>query len=133
MNIKELVKVMGCIITLYVICFLILPIIYTNFYPVSNEAYIIFFVVNSIFFIISMIFFTNKIKYYIIADIIYMLLITIYSGGSYGIGISGIELDGLHSTVQTSGDFLGATIAIVLVLVIQFVIKGLVTILKKEK
>ncbi len=80
-----------------------------------------------------MLYFSNKMKYYVVADLIYMFLMIIYTGGSYGIGVSGLALDGLHSIVQKSGNLLGATIAIVLVLVIQFVIKGLFTILKKEK
>ena len=131
MKYSELIKVIICNVILYIICFLILPNVFTNFYPRSNEATCLFFAMHIVITFLFMMFCSMKMRYYLISDVIYLILMFIYSGGAYGIGISKIDLDGLYSSVSKSGDLFGSAVTILIVLVIQFAIRGLVFILKK--
>ena len=118
MKYNELIKVIICNVILYIICFLILPNIFTNFYPTSNEATCLFFAMHIVITFLFMMFCSMKMRYYLISDVIYLILMF-------------IDLDGLHSSISKSGDLFGSAVTILIVLVIQFAIKGLVFILKK--
>ena len=87
MKYSELIKVIICNVILYIICFLILPNVFTNFYPRSNEATCLFFAMHIVITFLFMMFCSMKMRYYLISDVIYLILMFIYSGGAYGIGI----------------------------------------------
>ena len=64
-----------------------------------------------------------KVRHLIVADIVYFLLIMVYSAkGAYGIGLRGISLDGLQAKYSHSEVLLGAAIAATVLVATQLIL-----------
>ena len=120
---KELLLVAASDIALYLIQFIIVPLIYSNVIGRSNEGIVVIIISTAIVTIIGMIVLSNKLRFWLVSIVLFALLIILYSPkGAYGIGVTGIDLDGLHSHYDVSARFLGISIIIGLVLFTQFAI-----------
>lgn len=96
---KMYVKISSLMLLLYVIQFVLFPRITPQYYPKSNEASAIFVISCGTILALGTLAINAKIKHWIPADLIYIMLVLLYSGhGAYGFGMSGITLDGLQST-----------------------------------
>ena len=94
---------------LYLTQFIIVPLFFAKYYPSSNEAFLIFLVLI--------------IAASVVADIVYFLLIMVYSAkGAYGIGLRGISLDGLQAKYSHSEVLLGAAIAATVLVATQLIL-----------
>ena len=97
---------------LYLTQFIIVPLFFAKYYPSSNEAFLIFLVLIIAASVVAVMIWNLKVRHLIVADIVYFLLIMVYSAkGAYGIGLRGISLDGLQAKYSHSEVLLGAAIA----------------------
>ena len=114
-------------VLLYIFQFLISPFLFDMYYPVSNEAYIIF-ITSSVFFTgIGFCVVNNRLIYWFVSDILYAILIIIScANGQYGIGFSTISLDGLRPFYSIRAAIIGAIIATAIIILIQLVVKGFI-------
>ncbi len=98
MNRKSLVimlKNTAVMFAVYLIQFVLMPLLFPNYYPRSNESVVILLATLLTGFILGVFLGSRKIKFWILPDILYGLMIMVYSGsGLYGIGLRGISLDG---------------------------------------
>lgn len=123
---SKLIKTLIIIICLYITQFLAMPFLFPSYFPISNEAYIIFVVTAILFLTFGYYFVNNKITYWLISDIIYSLLIIFcYSNGLYGIGWIRISLDGLQPSYSQKYVVVGSIIATIVILTIQLIIKAI--------
>lgn len=120
---SKLIKTLITIVCLYIIQFFIIPFLFHSYFPISNEAYIIFILTAIIFLNFGFYVVNNNIVHWLISDIIYLLLILCYSNGLYGIGQEKISLDGLQPSYSQKYVVIGSIIATVIILIIQLIIK----------
>ena len=65
---------------------------------------------------------TKKLRYWILPDILYCVLVLIYSGnGLYRVGMRGISLDGAHPYYDFSFALIWVGIIFVLIILIQLI------------
>lgn len=88
-------------IGLYMFHFLLIPFLYKNFIVFKNLDDVSGFVmiISTIIVVAAeMILVSEKIRYWLVSDVIYVILVYIYhEKGLYGIGMVGINLDGATS------------------------------------
>lgn len=86
-------------LAVYVLQFFVAPWVFPQYYPRSNEAAVILVLPVVAIAIIEVFFCLSKGKRWICSVVFYSLLLSIYDGyGLYGIGLSGILLDGAYPT-----------------------------------
>ncbi len=128
--VKTLVTIVkNCIVMfgIYVVQFILFPTLIPIYYPRSTESTFIFVITVIIGSILGICFISGKIKFWLIPDFLYGLLILIYSGkGLYGFGLYGITLDGL----QPKYDYLYALISVVILIVFLFIVQIIIVVLK---
>ncbi len=115
---------------LYLVQFVALPCLVPQFFPRSNEAYLLF----GIFALAAagMATWGLKLWHLLVADGLYFLLILVYPAeGAYGIGISGIALDGMQGAFSRSHVLMGAMIAALVLLTAQIVLMLIVKAMRK--
>ena len=118
-------------VCLYIIQFLIIPYLYSDVIGRGHEGMAVLCITTTIVTMIGMITFSNKFSFWLIGIVIYALLIILYSPeGAYGIGITGLDLDGLYAQYNPSARFLGICIVAGLVLFFQFVIWCIIKLFK---
>lgn len=123
---KLYIKSIITMMILYIIQFVIMPLVFPKFFPKSNEAYAIFIISSFIVLIFAFYLVNNKILPWIIADSVYSIMIIVYAGkGAYGIGMRGINLDGLQSKFIQSEAYIGAIISLCVIILIQLTIKAI--------
>ena len=122
-----LFPVLGMVI-IYVLQFLLFPILFPNFSSGTNEASALFIVPLVAFFVFVNVLSDVNIVRWAIADIIYCILIVIYNGqGLYGIGVKGIALDGNVPKYS----FEDAVMSSIVIALAMFVFQTLVLLVKK--
>lgn len=130
LNLGRKQKILFLIISMaviYAVQFLLLPNVLPQYYPISNEAWSILIVPLVVFTVVMNILTDVNIGVWIIVDILYGIMIGIYNGrGFYGIGLSGISLDGL----SPSYSFESALITILIIILILFVFQLLMRCLR---
>lgn len=116
---------------LYAIQFLITPLICENVIGRGNEAIATLFISTALITLIAMLIFSDKMRLWLIGIVLYATLIVCYSPmGAYGIGIVGLDIDGLQSYYDASERYLTIAIVVALVAFIQFTIWSLVKLIK---
>lgn len=131
---SKIVKTILIIIILYAFQFFIIPSLYATYYPVSNEAFFIFVLTSIILCGIGFCVVNDKLAYWLFSDVVYALLILINCGnGLYGIGLSGLSLDGRQSFYTPKATIVGSIIATIVILVIQLMIKGIISAYKAKR
>lgn len=99
LNLVRKQKILFLIISVavvYAVQFLLLPNFLPQYYPVSNEAWLIFIVPLVVFSVVMNILIDVNIGIWIIVDILYGIMMGVYNGrGFYGIGMRGVSLDGM--------------------------------------
>lgn len=119
-------------IVLYVVQFIVIPMIFPQYYPRSNNAYCIYMITFCIICICGIFITNKKIINWLMADAFYVILIIMYSNnGAYGIGLKGISLDGLQSSFSQSVLYIDVCILFVVLFVLQLLIMGIVKIVRK--
>ncbi|HHV29335.1 hypothetical protein [Acetivibrio mesophilus] len=128
---KALLMVVLSDLVLYVLQFLIIPLIYDNVIGRGNEAIAVLCITTVLITAAGMIVFSDKLRFWLLGALVYALLITLYSPeGAYGIGISGIDLDGLHSYYDASKRYFGIALVVILVTFLQLLVWCLVKLSK---
>lgn len=128
------IKTIVAIICLYILQFLLMPFLFSPYFPISNEAYIIFVVTAMIFLSFGFCVVNNRITHWLIADIIYSLFIILCNTNCmYGIGMSRISIDGLQTFYSQKYVVVGSIIATVVIIIIQLIINGINFVFKKAR
>ncbi|MEE1504353.1 MAG: hypothetical protein UGF89_08950 [Acutalibacteraceae bacterium] len=121
---KKYVKPIIFIIVLYVIHFIVSPLVFSDYFPSSNEASLIFIIPALLILVFAIYMVNDRILCWLTADLLYFILIMIYSAnGAYGIGMRGMNLDGMHSFYSKDDVFIGALIAVCIIFLLQTLIK----------
>ena len=116
-NFKIIIKTIISTICLYLIQFIVIPMFYL---PSSNEGTFILILSTIIILIIAMLLISDKLRYYLLSDILYIVLLFIYHGkGLYGIGMRGMNLDGMQSFYERKSAPIGILIMAGVVLILQ--------------
>ena len=139
MNKNVIITIKNICITvlIYLLQFVVFPFLLPDCYPNNNESTLIMFVTFFVGFILGFCLITKKIRYWILPDIFYCLMVLLYSGkGLYGVGMRGISLDGASPYYDFSFALIWAAMAFVMILLIQLIIVFLLwlktKILKKQ-
>lgn len=128
---RNLLMVVLTEFVLYAIQFLIIPMIYNNVIGRGNEGIAVLCFTTVLITVTGMLVFLDKISFWLFGILIYTLLIFLYSPkGAYGIGISGIDLDGLKSHYDASNRYLGIAVVVAMVAFLQFAVWCLIKIFK---
>lgn len=107
-------------VAVYLLQFVVVPVLVPKYFPKSNEAYLFFGITVVVASAFSVFVLKYKIRHLLVADIVYILLIIIYSSnGAYGIGMNGISLDGLQAEFSRSYVLLGSIVATIILLFTQ--------------
>lgn len=108
---------------LYVIQFLVIPMLLPNYFPRSNNAIVIFLITSLVASVAAVVFITSRLKDLWIADLLYGCIICVFNGnGKYGIGRVGINLDGLQSRMSFQMALLSSVMIVIGFFVIQVII-----------
>ncbi len=132
-------KIITIIFIPYMMDFIIFPLILSSF-----KGYIITYtsiIFKIIFSLLGMIFLTDKLHYWLLGDVTYYLLATLYHPpGIYGIGMLGISFVNASPSYDSTSAWLGITICTIGSFLIQFAVwicfkifKAIKAYLKKEK
>lgn len=131
---RNLLMVVLSDFVMYVAQFLIIPIFYNNVIGRGNEGIAVLCLTTVLITAAGMLVFLDKMSFWLFGILIYTLLIFLYSPkGAYGIGISGIDLDGLHSHYDASSRYLGIAVVVAIVAFLQFAVWCLIKLLKITK
>lgn len=110
-------------VLIYLLQFIVFPAVFQNYYPKSTESSLIMFAVFFVGYIAGFCLVTKKIGYWIFPDIVYCLMVLVYSGkGLYGVGMRGISLDGASPYYDFSVALIWVGAVLVLILLIQLII-----------
>jgi hypothetical protein len=124
---KPIIMIMISDVILYVTQFLITPCIYDKVIGRGNEGTAVLIISTTIVTVIGMLLIADRFYFWLISIIPYSMLIILYCpSGAYGIGIVGLDLDGLESYYDASARFLGIFINAIFVVLLQFVIWGII-------
>ncbi len=123
---------------LYLLQFLIIPCLYTNVIGRGNEGAVVIFITTTLTTVAGMIVYSDKFRLWLQGIVLYTLLMILYTPeGAYGIGIVGIDLDGLQAYYDESARLFGVFVTVISVILLQFaiwcIIKLSKTIIKKIK
>ena len=115
---------------LYLIQFLLLP---TFFRSTDNETWFAFFLIMASYFIFAFIYLSDQLFYWLISDIIYIILIFLYHpAGVYGIGMRGLNLGVQAQAYYNRADaWFGIIILLLFVITIQILVWGGIKLAKK--
>ena len=128
---RNLLMVILLEFVLYAIQFLIIPITCNNVIGRGNEGIAVLCFTTVLITVAGMLVFLDKMSFWLFGILIYTLLIFLYSPkGAYGIGISGIDLDGLQSHYDASGRYLGIAVVVAIVAFLQFAVWCLIKVFK---
>lgn len=78
-NIKSCVKVALLMLFLYTLHFLLFPLLFPNYFRTSNEATVLFFVSFAFIVVFGIIKVSDKIKDWLLGDLLYALCLPIYT------------------------------------------------------
>jgi len=121
---KYYIKPIIYMTVLYVLHFIISPFVFSGCFPSSNEASLIFIIPALLILVFAIYMVNDRIICWLTADLLYFILIMIYSAnGAYGIGMRGMNLDGMHSFYSKDDVFIGALIAVCIIFLLQTLIK----------
>ncbi len=120
---RDMMKAAMVTAALYLLQFALLPLLAAQYFPRSNEAYILFGVTAAAASVLTVFVLKCKLRQLLAADGVYFLLILMYPAkGAYGIGIRGISLDGLQGVFSGKDVPLGALIAVCILLLVQLLL-----------
>jgi hypothetical protein len=127
---KALISVLISDAVLYTLQFLIIPLFYDNIRQV-NEGMAVIVISTILTSGISMFVLTDKLRLWLLGFVLYIALIIVYTPrGAYHIGITGIDLDGLHSYYDASQRTLGIVLVAIAALIAQLTTWGVVKLIK---
>ena len=131
---KKALLLSGIFTVLYGVQFLLLPRCLPRYYPVSLEAGWLFILSLLAFSIIGTALGTGKLRTWLIPDALYGVLLWLYNGrGLYGIGLRGVNLDGMRPIYSKALADITILILLLLLVTFQSLLCGLVWIVKKLK
>jgi len=131
---KAILKVLLSDFILYVLQFLIIPLLYSKVFGRRNEATAVLCITTVIITLIAMIAFSDKMRFWLLGLIFYTTLIFLYAPeGAYGVGLRGLDLDGMHSYYDYSTRYIGIAIVVIWVLILQLLVWCFVKLLKLIK
>lgn len=88
---KEILQTILAFVVMYLLQFIVFPLILPNYYPSSNNALVIYFLCNICLCFVLELVITKKFGYWLLGSFVYMLLMIAYHGkGLYEIGLVGI-------------------------------------------
>lgn len=121
-----LVKCSVCFVGLYVIQFLVIPMLFPNYFPRSNNATAIFLITSVLASAVAILFITNQLRYLFVADLLYGCLICVFnSTGKYGIGRVGINLDGLQTRMSIQMTLVTSVVIVIGFFIMQAMLVGM--------
>ena len=137
---KQFIFVSLLDIIMYILQFLIIPSFYNNVIGRGNESIAVICMTTILISFMGMFWISDKFRLWLLSIIIYMTLIIIYCPeAAYGIGLAGIDLDGLHSYYDVSqrlGGIIILTIGVILLQLISWCLvklsKLIISHIKKE-
>lgn len=118
-----LIKCIACFLGLYIIQFLVIPMLFPNYFPRSNNATVIFLVTSIIGSVVAITFITSRLKDLWKADLFYGCMLCLFNGnGKYGIGRVGLNLDGLQSRMSFQMALLSSIVIVIGFFIMQAII-----------
>lgn len=119
---------------LYVFMYLLLPRIFPPLYLAGNESLFVFLSLTTVCVLMAMLAYSDKIIHHLLGLGLYGLLMFIYTEpGAYGIGMVGMNLDGMSRFYDVSARYLYILIWLVITLIIQVLVWLLVKSYRKFK
>ena len=117
---KQLLSVILCGVCLYLIQFLLIPAISFDLVTGNHEMIVVLFLSTVIVTTIGVIFFSDRLRYWLLSLLIYVILIFLYSPPyAYDIGMTRLTLDGLTSRYDPDFRYFGILLIAFLVLFLQ--------------
>lgn len=94
---KEKMIMIASFIVLYLLQFIMFPALFDNYFPRTNECFLLLYVSIVLHCVVGHFMLEKKLTSWMIGMVIYSLLVVIYHGrGLYGIGSVGVSLDGTY-------------------------------------
>ena len=117
---------MACMFwVIYLIQFILMPMIFSAYYPRSNEATFIFLIPIGIVALLGVCYVKANLWQCVLADLCYALCMCIYHGeGFYGIGLRGIALDESYPTYFLQDALITIGIILIILIAFQALIRG---------
>jgi hypothetical protein len=110
---------------LYVLQFLVIPQVYDHVFGRGNEGIAVIVITTVLISLVGMLAFADKVVPWLIGLALYAVLTLIYTPlGVYGLGLAGIDLDGLQSYYDSTTRFLGIAVLVIFVLILQLATLG---------
>ncbi len=120
------------IVVIYLLQFLMFPNCLSKYYPVSNEAWSILLVPLLVFSVFVNIILDVNVARWAIADILYAIMVIVYSGpGLYGIGTRGFAIDGMSPVYSLELTVLTALVIAVALFSVQILVRAIRLVLLK--
>lgn len=117
---------------IYVLQYLLFPNLFSNLFPRSNEAFLLFAATLCLVSIIEYVLLNLKLSNIAVGIVVYFLLIAIYCPeGAYGIGLKGLTLDGMQATYSYDLRWGGIFVATIITGIIQIILWSIIIFLKK--
>ncbi|RRD94584.1 hypothetical protein EII17_07310 [Clostridiales bacterium COT073_COT-073] len=117
---KQLISAILCDIGLYLLQFLLIPAISFKLVTGDHEMIVVLCLTTIIVTMVGVIFFTDRLRHWLLALIIYVLLIFLYSPlYAYDIGVINLTLDGLTARYDPGFRYFGILLIAFLVLFLQ--------------
>ncbi len=130
---KAILKVLLSYFILYVLQFLIFPL-FCDVIGKGTRPIAVLCITTVIITLIGMTAFSDKMRFWLLGLIFYTTLFFLYAPeGAYGVGLRGLDLDGMHSYYDYSTRYIGIAIVVIWVLILQLLVWCFVKLLKLIK
>ena len=119
-----------CTLTVYLIQFVLVPRLFSRYYPQSNEATAIL-LLPLLVLILAGSFLGVRLRGWLLTDSVYALALILYNGrGLYGIGLRGVRLDGMIPVYDGKLALLMVGAVVAAMVILQLLLTGLLRLLR---
>lgn len=130
-NYKVKIKIVMVVLAMFVFQFIIVPWIFPRYFPSSNNASWILLLTFAMFSLGEMLWVSDRMRDWLLGDVLYFLLMLFFNHGAYGIGWTGLALDGITPRYDRSAVSLSVASDAVFMLIIQFLLWGVIKVVRR--
>lgn len=130
-NYKVKIKIVIVVLVMFTLQFVIVPLVFPRRFSSSDNATWILLLTFAAFSLGEMLWVSDRMRDWLLGDVLYFLLILFFNHGAYGIGWTGIALDGIIPRYDPSAVPLSVAIYAIIMLVIQFSLWDVIKIVRR--
>lgn len=130
-NYKVKIKIVIIVLVMFALQFVIVPLVFPRYFPSSSEAGWFLLLSFAAFSLGEILWVSDRMGDWLLGDVLYFLLILFFNRGAYGIGWTGIALDGIIPRYDPSAVPLHVAIDAIIMLVIQFSLWGVIKVARR--